>query len=155
MWSEKYDTDFFMQRLSVTIRSRDLAWSSHRQCFDCLASIQWVTYVCSRLVEQRMCLSRYYDIVILSTELLRSIDHHTRSGMKSSTCILPLAYFRLHLFMFARLDKWASLIFRLSNSINYHSSYYWAYLCCSHDLWQLWARLALIYRTFLERRFSI
>jgi hypothetical protein len=55
MWFEKYDTNFFMQRLFVTIRSRDFVWSFHRQCFDFLVSIQRVTYVRFRFVKRRMC----------------------------------------------------------------------------------------------------
>ncbi len=53
IWEIRYK--FFMQKLSVTICFRDLVWSSHRQCFDCLVSIQRMTYVRSRLVERRMC----------------------------------------------------------------------------------------------------
>jgi hypothetical protein len=66
MWSEKCDSDFFVQKFFVTIRSRDLIWSSHRQCFwlsnfdsasDAYSfSTRRVTYVRSRFVEQRMCL---------------------------------------------------------------------------------------------------
>ncbi len=55
MWSEKYDTDLLMQKLFVMIRFRDLAWSFHHQCFDCLISIQRVMYARSRFVKRRMC----------------------------------------------------------------------------------------------------
>jgi hypothetical protein len=65
MWSEKCDSDCFLQRLFEMIRSRDHAWSSHRLFFsDCLVSLfsEWrmlildyrVTYVCSRSVERRL-----------------------------------------------------------------------------------------------------
>jgi hypothetical protein len=55
MWFKKYDTSFFMQKLFVTIRFRNLTWSFHHQCFDCLISIQRMTYARFRLVEQRIC----------------------------------------------------------------------------------------------------
>ncbi len=65
MWSEKCDSDFFVQEFFVTIRFRDLAWSFHHQCFwlssldsasnACSFSTRRVTCTCSRLVERRMC----------------------------------------------------------------------------------------------------
>jgi hypothetical protein len=97
---------------------------------------------------KKMC----HDTMILWywASLLRSIDHHTQSGMRSFTFILSLAYFRLHLFMFARLGRWASPTFRLSNSINHYSPYYWAYPCCSHDPWHN----SIIWRGYTDLRRS-
>jgi hypothetical protein len=67
MWNVIWqcDSDCFLQRLFEMIRSRDHAWSSHRQFFfDRLVSFfnEWrmlildyrVTYVCSRSVERRL-----------------------------------------------------------------------------------------------------
>jgi hypothetical protein len=65
MWSERCDSDCFLQRLFEMIRSRDHAWSSHRQfSSDRLVSLfsEWrmlildyrMTYACSRFVERRL-----------------------------------------------------------------------------------------------------
>jgi hypothetical protein len=65
MWFEKCDSDFFVQRFFVTIRSCDFVWTSYRQYFWLLNldsasdaysfSTRRVTYACSRFVERRMC----------------------------------------------------------------------------------------------------
>jgi hypothetical protein len=65
MWSEKYDSDLFLAEIVWMIRSRDHAWSSHRQFFFWSSNLtfsEWrmsildyqVTYVCSRFVERRL-----------------------------------------------------------------------------------------------------
>jgi hypothetical protein len=65
MWSEKCDSNYLLQKLFEMIRSRDHAWSFHRQFFfDRLISLfsEWrmlildyrMTYICSRSVERRL-----------------------------------------------------------------------------------------------------
>ncbi len=70
----------------------------------------------SIIISQNCC----YDIMILLLMKHRR-SYSIRDG--PPTFILPLAYFRLHLFMFTRLDRWASLTldFLIQSIIIHHT----------------------------------